>query len=229
MRPEQPRELYEQAKPFLSSGKAMPEVLFLRGFRHCLSTVLYLERRLSLTEPTKHYDSDDGLARSDLQALFLDKTAQRELSDEIHGAFSKGVWLDSAGKELCLRVNETGAVPSANEGLQRSAMEEYRLISTEGDGVKSYVGMCVALLLGRCPILLIDEPELGLHPPQAHSIGRFIGRFGASEHHTTFVATHSSHVLRGMIEVAPQAQILRLSRWGGHFVAQFSDQDIVRS
>jgi predicted ATP-dependent endonuclease of OLD family len=87
----------------------------------------------------------------------------------------------------------------------------------------------VALLLGRCPILLIDEPELGLHPPQAYAIGRFIGKFGESKHHGIFVATHSSHVLRGVIEVAPQAQILRLSRWATHFVARFVDQDTVKS
>ncbi len=161
--------------------------------------------------------------------FFSIRRREQTLSREVQRAFSLGVWLDSTGSKLCLRVDHTGMVPSAQERLNPSAMEKFRQISTEGDGVKSYVGMCVALLLGRSPILLIDEPELGLHPPQAHAIGRFIGGFGESKHHTIFVATHSSHVLRGMIEVAPQAQILRLSRWATHFVARFADQGTVKS
>jgi hypothetical protein len=108
-------------------------------------------------------------------------------------------------------------------------MEKYRLIGTEGDGLKSFVGMCVALLLGRSPVLFIDEPELGLHPPQARAIGRFIGGFGTSSHRTTFVATHSSHVIRGVIEAAPHVRVLRLSRCSGEFLAHLVSQDIVKS
>jgi hypothetical protein len=229
MRPEAIRQLYEQAKPLLTSTSEMPEIIFFRLFRHCLSTALYLERRLSLTEPAKHYDSDSALILNDLQALFLDRAAQQTLSREVQCAFSLGIWLDSTGKKLCLRVDQTGAVPSADERLNPSAMATYRQISTQGDGVKSYVGMCSALLLGRCPILLIDEPELGLHPPQAHAIGRFLGGFAESKHHTIFVATHSSHVLRGVIETAPQAQILRLCRREEHFGAHFVGKDTVKS
>jgi predicted ATPase len=79
-------------------------------------------------------------------------------------------------------------------------MRAYRLIEEEGDGFKSYMGTCVTLLLGQRPICLIDEPELCLHPPQAYALGRFIGKYGTSSDHVTFVATHSSHILRGIIE-----------------------------
>lgn len=44
-------------------------------------------------------------------------------------------------------------------------MREYRLIEDEGDGFKSYVAICLTLLLGRRPVVLIDEPEMCLHPP----------------------------------------------------------------
>ena len=67
------------------------------------------------------------------------------------------------------------------------------------------------------------------YSPQAYAIGRFIGRFGTSPWHTTFVATHSSHVLRGVIEVTNEVHILRLSRCSGHFLAHLVDQDTVKS
>jgi len=78
-------------------------------------------------------------------------------------------------------------------------------------GLKSYIGICLTLLLGRHPVILIDEPEMCLHPPQAHALGRFIGKYGVSSDHTTFVATHSSHVLRGVIEEKEKLEIIRLS------------------
>jgi hypothetical protein len=108
MRPDQPRELFDEAKSMLQSGRAMRIIKFFRAFRHCLSTALFLERRLILTEPAKRYDPDDGLARNDLQSLFLDPSAQCTLSDEVQRAFNVGVWLDSTGNDLCLRVNPSG-------------------------------------------------------------------------------------------------------------------------
>jgi hypothetical protein len=98
-------------------------------------------------------------------------------------------------------------------------MASFRTIETEGDGLKSYVATCVALLLGRRPVCLIDEPEMCLHPPQAYNLGRFIGRYGASPETATFVATHSSHILRGIIRTAPEVQIVRLIRKSGLFSA----------
>jgi hypothetical protein len=71
--------------------------------------------------------------------------------------------------------------------------------------------------LGRRPVCLIDEPEMCLHPPQAYALGRFIGEYGISTEHVTFVATHSSHVLRGIIDQTNQLEIVRLSRVGSRF------------
>jgi hypothetical protein len=58
---------------------------------------------------------------------------------------------------------------------------------------------------------------LCLHPPQAYALGQFIGKYGVSTDHVTFVATHSSHVLKGIIEQTRQLEIVRLSRVGSQF------------
>jgi hypothetical protein len=106
-------------------------------------------------------------------------------------------------------------------------MSQYRTIETEGDGLKSYVATCIALLLGRRPVCLVDEPEMCLHPPQAYNLGRFIGRYGASPDRATFVATHSSHVLRGVIQTAQELQIVRLTRRGREFSAHLVPAELL--
>jgi predicted ATP-dependent endonuclease of OLD family len=101
------------------------------------------------------------------------------------------------------------------------------MIEEEGDGFKSYMGTCVTLLLGQRPICLIDEPELCLHPPQAYALGRFIGKYGTSSDHVTFVATHSSHILRGIIEATKKLEIVRLSRSGSKFSGKKVSHDAI--
>ena len=66
-----------------------------------------------------------------------------------------------------------------------------------------------------------------LHPPQARAIGRFIGTYGAQPDGCTLVATHSSHVLRGILEINDRVSIIRLSRQQGGFRATHVSPEIL--
>jgi predicted ATPase len=128
--------------------------------------------------------------------------------EEMLNSFSRAVWPDmSRGNAISLKVSDEGFLPTAEDRLSYKKMATFRSIETEGDGIKLYVATCVSLLLGRRPVCLIDEPEMCLHPPQAYNLGRFIGRFGASGDTATFVATHSSHLLRGIIQTAAKYRL----------------------
>lgn len=148
----------------------------------------------------------------------MDQVARRQLTEEIQSVFGKSIWIDNTrGNILSLRVNQSTVMPLAEDRLEPQKMKTYRQIESEGDGMRSYVGICIAMLLARRPVCIIDEPELCLHPPQAYAMGRFIGQYGTSETHSTFASTHSSHVLRGLIEITQDVQILRLTRVGDQF------------
>ena len=150
----------------------------------------------------------------------MNDNAQEQLSSEIAATFGKGIWSDASnGANLVLRVCDVQR-PSPNDRLSVTKMSKHRTIETEGDGLKSYAAICIALLLGRRPICLIDEPELCLHPPQAYSLGAFIGEHGASEETATYVATHSSQILRGIIQSNSKVDIIRLTRRCGAFSAR---------
>lgn len=209
------REYMERSEP----TAARPDD-FLRRFGKLLVTGLFLDRRLMSLNAVGVIDFLLNPVANDLQALFLNDSAQEQLWDEVLTSFAKGVWLDnSRGNILSFRVGDQDCLPTAKDRLSATKMAGYRTIETEGDGLRSYVATVVALLLQRRPVCLIDEPEMCLHPPQAYNLGRFIGRVGSSLDTATFVATHSSEILRGAIETGSDIQIVRHARRDGQFLA----------
>lgn len=80
--------------------------------------------------------------------------------------------------------------------------------------MKSFIGLMLHLLTGPYRIILVDEPEAFLHPPQARLMGRFLVEENPADAQV-FVATHDSDVLTGVLDV-PEASItvVRLD-WDG--------------
>lgn len=187
------------------------------GLMQC--SALFIEHRLSLTAAAGLFDTQQQPA-SALQALRLNMTAQNELTEEIKKVFHRGAWLDLSGGSTAIKVSDNDYVPTTEEKCDRARMKAYRTIDLEGEGIRSYVAICIALLLAKRPLCLIDEPEMCLHPPQARGIGRFIGTYGGRTSGCTLVATHSSHVLRGILETNKKVSVIRLTRSGGSFTAQ---------
>ena len=146
-----------------------------------LVTALFLRNRLTSCDTTGSFDWENAPPNNDLQALHINGDAQDKLREEIYDVFRKWIWVDfSRGPNLCMRVCEEAAMPPAEERLRPSFTNRYRPIESEGDGMRSYTATCMALLLSRRPLCLIDEPETCLHPPQAYRIGRFIGEHAGS-------------------------------------------------
>jgi hypothetical protein len=206
-------QLWHSAYPDDNPGATTRRNDWLSYFGRFVVTALFLERRLVAANEVGIIDFVTQPPQQDLHALYLNDAAKSELLTEIQKTFGKAVWPDaSRGPILAIKVSGRPDVPTEADRLSPTKMAGYRTIESEGDGLKSYVATCIAILLGRRPLCLVDEPEMCLHPPQAYNLGRFIGRFGSSSDTATFVATHSSHVLRGAIETARKLQIVRLVR-----------------
>ena len=200
---------------------------FFYYFGRFLVTQLFLDRRLVSLNATGTIDFLRQPPQHDLHALYLNKAASELLDSEARSSFSKSVWPDiSRGNSICMKVSSSSSIPSAEDRLDPMKMSAYRQIEDEGDGFRSYAATCVALLLGRRPVCLIDEPELCLHPPQAYGLGRFIGKTASdSGSGVTFVATHSSNILRGVIASGTSIQIIRMTRDSDKFVAHRVSSD----
>ena len=194
-----------------------------------LLTALFLDQRLTALNQTSLIDFHNSPPSHDLHVLFLNDHAKEQLLEEVRSSFSKQAWPDiSQGNCICLKVSDSPTVPSAEDRASATKMTLYRTIETEGDGLKSYVATCIALLLGRRPVCLVDEPEMCLHPPQAYNLGSFIGRIGTSTEGATFVATHSSQILRGVIQTNAKLQIIRLTKLAGSFHAHLVSSDALK-
>ncbi len=193
-----------------------------------LVSALFLENRLTALNSVSNIDFETQPPQHDLHALHLNDSVRQALTNEVKRAFSKAIWSDiSRGTILCLRIGQDDEIPSAEDRHSTEKMSKFRTIVDEGDGMKSYVATCISLLLGRRPVSVIDEPEMCLHPPQAYSLGQFIGAHGTSPQTATFVATHSSQVLRGVIQTAEKLKIVRLSKIKDGFYAKQVDSEVL--
>jgi predicted ATP-dependent endonuclease of OLD family len=90
----------------------------------------------------------------------------------------------------------------------------YKQVQDQGDGMRSFTGILLHLMLERYCIHLIDEPESFLHPPQANIMGRVIGELLSNEQQA-FIATHSQDIIKGLLDVCPdRVKIIRITREG---------------
>ena len=191
---------------------------------------LSLDLRRQVCNRINSFDYKTGTPDHPVQGLYLNSEAQEKLAEETGNVFGNAVWLDiSEQGALQLRASGSPKCPPHGQTINPLEARNYSPIESEGDGYRSYVGTCLALLLGVRPVALIDEPELCLHPPQAYHIGRFIGKY-AKDDHATFVATHSSHVLRGILETGNRVTVIRLTRRKREFSGRLvAEQELVNA
>ncbi len=77
-------------------------------------------------------------------------------------------------------------------------------------------------------IILLDEPEAFLHPPQARLLGELIAR-ERSVGQQLFIATHSQDVLQGLLNVAPEnLRLVRLQRSGAVNAVKELDKSLTK-
>jgi len=190
-------------------------------------SALFLKNRLTLMDACETFDFVSQGPSKTLQSLYWNKSAKEGLHKEVASVFQVSVWVDNTRHaKLVIRVSDSTDLPSAEDRLEPELMENFRTIETEGDGLRSYCSICVTLLLEARPLCIVDEPEMCLHPPQAHAMGRFIGAH-ASDETCTIVATHSSHVVRGILETKPKASVIRLTHVPPKFRARLVTPELL--
>ena len=91
-------------------------------------------------------------------------------------------------------------------------LETYKQVQNQGDGIKSFTGILLYLMLDYFCTYLIDEPESFLHPPQARIMRQIIGHT-LSDQQQCFISTHSEEIIKGLLEACPERiKIIRITR-----------------
>ena len=193
----------------------------LGPLRNFLISCLGTEGRLGIVYPPQ-VAGEFGKKDHPIQYLADSPTNQRAVSDIFQQAFGCPLTVDMLkGDTLPLRL---GSWPDLDE-LQaddlmelvvrvRAALATLDELQDQGDGMRSFAGIILNLLIAHCLTFVVDEPESFLHPPQAYILGRIIGKLlGANRQ--CILATHSRDIICGLLESCPQrVKFVRITRFG---------------
>ena len=117
-----------------------------------------------------------------IHMLYKDDRIEKRISGYFREAFGEDLMVFRLGGSNVPLLG--GARPTFQVGEDRfSATHNERLLeattplSEQGDGMRSFASVILHMLAPDTPsILLLDEPEAFLHPPQARLLGEFIAK-----------------------------------------------------
>ena len=183
-----------------------------KGFAQLLST----ESRLTLANTTNSINVLNDLPTHPLHFLYSKDSLESELSSLVERAFGEHVTLNRGmGANIALHVGRKVTAPVGKDRVSEEYLKELAtvpLVDTQGDGIRSFIGVLLYLLTSEKSVTLIDEPEAFLHPPQARILGQMLADKATKQ---LFVSTHSEDFLKGIIEKGgDRVKVLRITRKG---------------
>jgi len=156
-----------------------------------------------------------------------------ELLSKINGLFESTFGMEMmfdyrGGKYIPIHVGKNNKEEIIDRVSDKyvNKVRENPLLDEQGDGIKSYVGTLFESIVFARDVILLDEPEAFLHPPQMRRLG---GTLASEVKAQLFIATHSSDVLRGFLEGAKgNIRILRFRRENNESYISEAPPEIVR-
>lgn len=213
-----PRELSNWKKPYLTEGLA-------RGFIKNIE----VNDRLEILVSRESFDKEK-LKFGPRSVLYEHPELMEEINVLFHKAFGQNIMFDyRGGYQLPIHV---GDLPDMGEAIDRignkyvKAVRDNPLIDEQGDGVKTYAGLLFEVIVFDRDIILIDEPEAFLHPPQMRRLGDMLADKVRGQ---LFIATHSSDIVRGLLEGKHgNVRILRIHREANKNFVTEADPEVIR-
>lgn len=201
-----------------NTDKTFPLEKHFGSFRNLFVANLDTSARLTICQPPQnirrnenkghpiHYASFDGRYRKWLSENFkkafgIEITPNTQFGSKIPLCIGAPVVLNGEYEDEQSRQEEYAKI-----------LETYKQVQNQGDGIKSFTGILLYLMLDYYRTYLIDEPESFLHPPQARIMGQIIGKT-LTDNQQAFISTHSEEIIKGLLEVCPERiKIVRITR-----------------
>lgn len=191
----------------------------LPALRNLFTKLLNTEERLSITNPASLI-SEEQAPNHPIQRIKNHPDLRIRLSKYVFQAF--GVHLtpgfDSPSIPLYIgdEIKLDGEFRDEQARLEayRKRLMENPVLHKQGDGMRSFAGILLNLLVPHYSCFLIDEPESFLHPPQAKKLGEILIN-SVPENTQVFIATHGQDFLSGLLsKSANRLKIIRITRDG---------------
>lgn len=174
--------------------------------------------RLQICNPPLNISRNSSRQHPIHYAAF-DKNYRKWLSDNFKKAFGIEITPNlqyGAEIPLCMgapvKFDKEYDDEQSRQEAYAEILDTYKQVQNQGDGIKSFTGILLYLMLDYYCTYLIDEPEAFLHPPQARIMGHVIGQT-LSNQQQAFVSTHSEEIIKGLLEACPERiKIVRITR-----------------
>jgi len=200
--------------------------------RPFLVTLLGTEDRLTLAKYGASIDRQNAAPERYIHVLQSNDALDSEVRSHIRSAFGVDLIINhGGGSQVGFHV---GKDPDRVAGVDRvsqsylNALTALPRLDDEGDGLKSYVSTILAAFCGPQLVLLLDEPEAFLHPPQARRLASALAVAAANQRRQSVIATHSSDIVAGAVSSGVPVTITRITRTGETNHAATIDQQSLR-
>ncbi|MBR5279291.1 MAG: ATP-binding protein [Clostridia bacterium] len=195
-----------------------PKKNFYGDFRDLFIANLNTSARLTICNPPNSIRRDENKKHPIHYAAF-DSQYRKWLSNSFKKAFEIELTPNTQfGSQipLCIgkpvQLNGTYEDEQSRQEAYADILKTYKQVQNQGDGIKSFTGILLYLMLDYYCTYLIDEPESFLHPPQARIMGQIIGQT-LSDQQQAFISTHSEDIIKGLLEACPERiKIVRITR-----------------
>lgn len=108
-----------------------------------------------------------------------------------------GAWLERFFPGVAIKTDRVGNVNAITLAFRTNNESEFHRPQHVGYGITQVLPIIVACLRSSGRALIVENPEVHLHPAGQAAIGAFLART-ASAGGTVIVETHSDHVLNGV-------------------------------
>lgn len=136
-----------------------------------------------------------------------DERIAKALSKDVKDTFGVDLLINWAGgNQVGFHVGDEPLRDATRDRVHSEyvkALNRLPRLEHEGDGIRSFVGTLLAVRCGAPPLLLIDEPEAFLHPPQVRRLAELVAKSAIAANRQLIVATHSSDFVQSAVSAAP--------------------------
>ncbi len=200
-------------------------------FREVLVGFIRTENRLETTKAVKNFKAISEPPQHPIHILHFEESRER-FSNYIKRAFDNNLIVNyGGGSEFPVHIGEKPEIYENEDRVSISylkRLEKLPLLHEQGDGMRSFIGVLLLALMPQYQIVMIDEPEAFLHPPQARIMGKMLGQ-EKPDNRQYIIATHSIDIIKGLLESESQnIKIIRLQREGNvNHVTELGSSDIM--
>lgn len=188
------------------------------------------ENRLEMSKPAPIRENASDAPRHPVHVLAGDPVRRSEANRISTDVFGDALYIDEISASNRLRVGNMHT-QMTSENLANGSWRQELLglpdLAQQGDGMRSFFGLLLPLLSSSFPIVVVDEPEAFLHPPQAAALGRELGALTKKIGLQLILATHDRHLLAGLTESDVDLSIVRVDhKQSGNIAHQIAPEEL---